>query len=427
MSSFTIKEHRIPASYIREFPHALANSQEDTLHLAVKQYIPIDNPNPRPGDITIIGAHANGFNKELYEPLWEDLLTQSKKHNFKIRSIWIADVAHQGWSSVVNEDKLGNDPGWYDHPRDLTYLINLKRDEMPRPLFGLGHSMGGNNLVNVALFNPRLFQGLILLDPVVQPKTAEIPPAGTVTTTPNVARLSTFRRDLWPSREEARKLFLKSPFYQKWDKRVFERWISHGLRDCPTLLHPETKSPQVTLVTSVSNEVRTFMRPNYEGYGTKTGKINRETHADVDPSNPITYPFYRSEAPRTFARLPELRPSVLYVFGSESEVSGEEFNEAKLAATGIGVGGSGGRAEGRVRGVTLQGVGHLIAMEAVERTAVETSHWIEGEMIRWRKQEEEWQQNWRPIPLEEKQGIDEKWKEMMGGDPRKKKQKDAKL
>jgi len=31
-----------------------------------------------------------------------------------------------------------------------------------------------------------------------------------------------------------------------------------------------------------------------------------------------------------------------------SEVSGEEFKEVKLAATGVGVGGSGGRAEGRV-------------------------------------------------------------------------------
>ncbi len=33
------------------------------LHLAVKQYIPKSNPNPRPGDVTIIAAHANGFVK----------------------------------------------------------------------------------------------------------------------------------------------------------------------------------------------------------------------------------------------------------------------------------------------------------------------------------------------------------------------------
>ena len=49
------------------------------------------------------------FPKELYEPLWDELLQRSQKLGFKIRSIWIADVVHQGHSSVLNEDKLGND------------------------------------------------------------------------------------------------------------------------------------------------------------------------------------------------------------------------------------------------------------------------------------------------------------------------------
>lgn len=428
MSNYRIIEHKIPCSYIREFPHALANNQEDTLHLAVKQYIPIDNPNPRPGDITIIGAHANGFPKELYEPLWEDLLTISKKnHNFRIRSIWIADVAHQGASSVLNEHILGNDPGWFDHPRDLTHFINLKRAEMPRPIFGIGHSMGGNNLVNVALFNPRLFTSLILLDPVVQARTAEILPADPITgkTTPNIAQLSTFRRDTWPSRTEAATLFLKSPFYKSWDPRVFQKWIDHGLRDCPTALHPNDHPPKVTLTTTVANEVHTFLRPNYTGYGltNPTLKINRITHPDIDPTLPNLAPFYRSEAPRTFTRLPELRPSVLYIFGELSDVSRPDNNEAKVATTGIGVGGSGGRAEGRVKGVTMEGVGHLIAMEACERTAVETADWIESEVGRWRAQEEEWDREWKGKSLREKQGVTEDWKAAMGGDPRAKKRK----
>lgn len=35
---------------------------------------------------------------------------------------------------------------WLDHTRDLLHLINLKRDEMPRPIVGIGHSMGGAQL-----------------------------------------------------------------------------------------------------------------------------------------------------------------------------------------------------------------------------------------------------------------------------------------
>jgi hypothetical protein len=60
---FRIEEHTVPCQHIREYPRGTANEQEDILHLAVKQYIPLNNPNPRPGDVTIIGAHANGFPK----------------------------------------------------------------------------------------------------------------------------------------------------------------------------------------------------------------------------------------------------------------------------------------------------------------------------------------------------------------------------
>lgn len=84
--------------------------------------------------------------KELYEPLWDEILARANQQGFSIRSIWIADVAFQGDSGVLNERLLGNDPGWHDHARDLLNLINIKRDQMPRPIVGIGHSFGGNNL-----------------------------------------------------------------------------------------------------------------------------------------------------------------------------------------------------------------------------------------------------------------------------------------
>jgi hypothetical protein len=61
--SFRVEEHIVPCQHIREYPRAIAGEQEDVLHLAVKQYIPLGNLEPRPGDVTIIGAHANGFPK----------------------------------------------------------------------------------------------------------------------------------------------------------------------------------------------------------------------------------------------------------------------------------------------------------------------------------------------------------------------------
>lgn len=35
---------------------------------------------------------------------------------------------------------------WHDHARDLFLMVNQYRAEMPRPIVGLGHSFGGNQL-----------------------------------------------------------------------------------------------------------------------------------------------------------------------------------------------------------------------------------------------------------------------------------------
>lgn len=41
-----------------------------------------------------------------------------------------------------------------DHPRDLLLLINHFRDQMPRPLVGVGHSFGGT-IMCVSIHDPR--------------------------------------------------------------------------------------------------------------------------------------------------------------------------------------------------------------------------------------------------------------------------------
>jgi len=66
MSLFKVQEHTLTTSHIREYPGATAGSQDDELKLAVKQYTPRDNQDPKPGDLTIIGGHANGFPKVLH-------------------------------------------------------------------------------------------------------------------------------------------------------------------------------------------------------------------------------------------------------------------------------------------------------------------------------------------------------------------------
>lgn len=263
--------------------------------------------------------------------------------------------------------------------------------------------------------HPRLFTSLILLDPVIQERSAEIDPSPNAP--PNLAQLSTFRRAIWPSREEAAASFAKSAFYKPWNPRVLEKWVEYGLRDVPTLLQDDVKPPAVTLTTSPGQEVFTYLRPNFDGYGVNGKAVERSTHADLDPARPNQYPFYRNEAPQIYARLPEVRPSVLYIFGSTSGVSNEKSDQAKVARTGTGVGGSGGAALGRVKGITFEGVGHLIPMEAVDKTASTIAGWVGGEMAIYRDEMKTWDA-WHSRSLVAKQAIDETWKKMIGGPPR---------
>ncbi|RVX70369.1 hypothetical protein B0A52_05868 [Exophiala mesophila] len=430
-SKFSIIKHKIPCQYIREYPHALAGSEQDTLYLSVKQYIPRNNPNPQPGDVTIIAAHANGIPKELYEPLWDDLLAESEaKQNdgagkpFRIRSIWITDVASQGESSHINQALLGNDPSWSDHARDLLHMINLKRSEMPPPLVGIGHSLGGAQMVDLSLIHSRLLSTVILLDPVIQMRTSEIDPnalQGPVV-------LSTWRRDVWESREVAAASFRRSKFYQAWDSRVLDLWIQHGLREVEEEENhqksekessPKSKSKPVTLSTSIAQEVWLFLRPNYGGSGEKGHPIDRTTHADVDPDAPINYPFYRPEPARIFKSLPHLRPSALYLLATDSYVSGVDptFDRLKIQSTGTGVGGSGGVEQGRVKAVELKNTGHMIPLERPTQTARLVAEWVGNEVGRWKDSREEWNRMWKGKSLKEKQSLDSTWKDWMGGRP----------
>ena len=70
---FHVRHHVIPGQYIREYPAATSESQEDVLRLHVNQYTPQKAVDPQVLNITIIGAAANGLTKEMFEPLWDDL------------------------------------------------------------------------------------------------------------------------------------------------------------------------------------------------------------------------------------------------------------------------------------------------------------------------------------------------------------------
>lgn len=272
----------------------------------------------------------------------------------------------------------------------------------------------------LCLMHPRLIHTLVLLDPVIQRQTTQLDGASLQMNLREIAKttqLSTHRRDLWPSRQAAAEGFNRSPFYKTWDPRVLSRWVESGLRDLPTAIHPlDPKTvidpkvgPPVTLRTPLHQEVFTFSRPNYNHHPDSRKPVNRVTHPDLDATHPHNYPFYRPEAARVFSQLPFLRPSVLYIFGGKSDMCLPDMRADKLASTGVGLGGSGGVAAGRVRDVLLEDFGHLLAQEAVNECAEAAVCWIAPEIRRWRDEEESFRAAWSKKSKIEKVTIDAEW------------------
>ncbi|KAB8236078.1 alpha/beta hydrolase [Aspergillus alliaceus] len=391
VNNFQVIEHTVPGCHIREYAGSTAGRQEEVLHLHVKQYTPLDQPKPpSPDAVTIIAAHGIGLAKELYEPLWDEVLQRSKQNGFQIRSIWVADVANMGMSGVINEDKLSTDCSWLDHPRDLLLMINHFRDQMPRPLVGLGHSFGGTIMTNLAYLHPRLFTTLILLDPAIQ---LNPPPMGFVSDPPGPINFTLYRPDVWPSRQAATAAYRK--MFPKMDRRCVDRMEKFGFRDLPTALHPELlegsdpSNPPVTLTTSKYQDLLGQARANFSAR-TPDGRIqvDRSTHADMDPLAAFI-PVYRPEPRSTFLRLPTLRPSVLWVLGEKSYLRLDEIREG-IKTCGDGVGGSGGASQGKVKEVEILRGSHFFPFENVAETAEFCASWLGQELLKFVIAEKEW-------------------------------------
>ncbi|PYI09829.1 alpha/beta-hydrolase [Aspergillus sclerotiicarbonarius CBS 121057] len=404
-SPFIITEHIVDCQYIREYPRA-TRSTEDALKLAVKQYTPKSNPNPRPGDITIIGSPGGGFPKEVYEPVWEEIYERLKRNGLRIRSIWIANPANQGASAELNEELLGNDPSWFDHSRDLLYMINQFKADMPRPLMGVAHSLGAGQLLHLSLIHPRLFNSLVLLEPVVEKDF----PAGRG---PSFMKLAISKKDVWRSQAEAAVHFKK--FHKRWDPRTLDLWLQYGLKK----LHPETDDSDsaVTLVTSKYQEVAQYARPNFLNKQPLDLESNPDLdtphdasfHPDVLGPPEVVFPFYRAEASILWRVLKHIRPSVLYVYGGESPVSTPDRRAYKLQNTGAGIGGSGGYKNGRVKEVVSPHASHQLPFEDVTGVAKATAEWLKQETAKWKEEEERIQKGWLELTTKERTTFSDEW------------------
>ena len=64
---------------------------------------------------------------------------------------------------------------------------------------------------------------------------------------------------------------------------------------------------------------------------------------------------------------------------------------------------------GRVSSVSFAGIGHLIPMEIVDKTAEAVAGWVAPEIERWRMMEDQEQRVWKSIPKKERAMLSEEY------------------
>lgn len=289
-------------------------------------------------------------------------------------------------------------------------MTNIFRKEMPKPIIGLGHSMGANNIIQLALYHPRLLDAVICVEPVLNRdhKGMNFSPAYWLTE----------RKDVWPSREVAVAASRKSGLVKTWDPRVMDRWDEFGFRELPTLLHPQTardESRPVTFSTTKHHDVRAFVRDCHPaGEPLYNFQPTRSSHPDIDKDQHTRHqqPAYRGDAVKLFRQIPFLRPPCLYIYGKRSTLFGSKpaGRAEKLDITGIEVGGSGGAKVGKVAESVLEGAGHFAALEKPANVAETAARWLESQLDNWREETSAEAEAWYGLDAREKAMVSDDWR-----------------
>ena len=355
-----VQSHVIPAAHTRGTSRGIRIGSPP-LRLAVKQYTPANQVSYGLSSLTLIMAHGIGASKESFEPFFDELASCDAP----VRAIWMADAVHNGESYELNKDSLGDEIDWLDYSRDVFQMINHFQDEIQRPLVAVGHSLGAGVVAYLAAWHPRLFNGIVMLEPGMGPGKSHTWPAPQ-RFYPGLVAMR--RRDFWPTREEAAKKLCKSQFYKNYDPRAFDNVVRYELRDVGP--SDSTSGPSeggVALVTPKAIEMSMWIVPDPPLAGFK-----RRKDLDYPAEHTTVMPgIRRPEAYRLQEALNKLFCPVLYVWGTSSILSNTDSHKIYLEDTAV----EWGERAGNITSRTVD-CGHMMPQEDPTGTASVVAGWL---------------------------------------------------
>lgn len=161
------------------------------------------------GDPGLLFVHANGFCKEVWDPVIAAMRTEPLS--------WLSmDLRGHGDSAMEDLPMQ-----WELLGRDVLAVL-----EGCRGVVGVGHSAGGAAVARAAVASPDTFKHLVLIEPIIFPG-----PAQRLETPLSAAARK--RRRVFESRGAARERFSGGPFAD-WTPEALDAYLDGGFRQTAT-------------------------------------------------------------------------------------------------------------------------------------------------------------------------------------------------
>jgi len=168
------------------------------------------------------------------------------------------DSPNHGAAATINEHALLERPHGmtaYDWGRGVQTLLKSNLISSDK-VVSIGHSAGACVMVLSTTFyslDELPYTSMILVEPTMMTKESSAQAFKQLSEVMRVIESVKKRRDIWESREIARAWFEKRLPWKRWDSRILDAFIRHGLRDLPTATYPD-RATGVTLACTRAQE-----------------------------------------------------------------------------------------------------------------------------------------------------------------------------
>ncbi len=173
-----------------------------------------------PQGSTLLFLHANSYSARLYhsflEPLFDSYQVLAPDLPGHGESRWNGRI--QAWADIAT-----------------FYSDHFTRNPPKTPMVGMGHSIGGIVMMQLAIKHPQWFSRIILLDPVMLPK--RILAAMRVLRLLSLSHLiplvnaANHRKVQFPSRQVALEHYSKKQVFSRWEPQFLEAYVESCLHE----------------------------------------------------------------------------------------------------------------------------------------------------------------------------------------------------